>query len=459
MRKYRFAYLCRVLLLAAAATLPLLLMGCGGSGSSSAASAQHEWVWMGGSNKGMQGAVYGTMGTPAALNTPGARFASASWTDAQGNFWIYGGDGLVSYGISGYLNDLWKYSNGQWTWMGGSDSPRQNAVYGTEGTASGANSPGARAFSEHWTDAQGNFWLFSGLGAPNDLWKYANGQWTWMGGSNSFSYNTPTHGVYGTMGQPAASNIPGPRWDAATWTDESGNLWLYGGLGYAASGPGGNLGDLWRYSNGMWTWMGGSNQVNPAAVYGQQGDAASANTPGWREGAATWTDSRGNLWLFGGAGNLGEQNDLWEYSNGQWSWVAGSNQGSQPGVYNSEGNAGQGDYPGGRNSATFWTDAQGNFWLFGGIGIASGPGAEELNDLWEYSNGQWTWVNGSSTTTFPLTPGNYGTLGVAAATNIPSPRANASGWIDKNGNLWLFGGVSPNALPFAWYNDLWEYTP
>ncbi len=182
MRKYRFAYLCRVLLLAAAATLPLLLMGCGGAGSSSAASAQHEWVWMGGSNKGMQGAVYGTMGTPAALNTPGARFASASWTDAQGNFWIYGGDGLVSYGISGYLNDLWKYSNGQWTWVNGPSTktfPLAPGNYGTLGVAAATNIPSPRANASGWIDKNGNLWLFGGVSPNaepfawyNDLWEY-----------------------------------------------------------------------------------------------------------------------------------------------------------------------------------------------------------------------------------------------------------------------------------------------
>uniref|UniRef100_E6PYP9 Galactose oxidase n=1 Tax=mine drainage metagenome TaxID=410659 RepID=E6PYP9_9ZZZZ len=442
------------------AILAFVLSGCGGNsgGSGSSPATKNQWVWMGGANTRMQSSVYGTMGTPSPQNAPGARFSAAAWTDAQGNFWLYGGYGVASLSQVGHLSDMWEFSNGQWTWQSGSNTSTKLAVYGTMGTASANNTPGGRDYAATWTDKSGNFWLFSGIGAPNDLWKYANGQWTWMGGSNTFFADTPTHGVYGTMGQPSPGNMPGPRWGAATWTDSSGNLWMYGGEGYGASGPGA-LGDLWRYSNGMWTWMAGSDQTYPAPDYGQQGVAAAANTPGWRSGAATWADSKGNLWLFGGAGNLGEQNDLWKYSNGQWTWVSGSNQGDTPGIYNSEGNAGQGDYPGGRDSAVTWTDAQGNFWLFGGNGVASGPGAEEMNDLWEYSNGQWIWVNGSSTTTFPITPGNYGTLGVPAVTNIPPPRIYATGWIDKSGNLWLFGGASPSSVPFAWYNDLWKYTP
>jgi len=42
----------------------------------------------------------------------------------------------------------------------------------------------------------------------------------------------------------------------------------------------------------------------------------------------------------------------------------------------------------------------GNLWLFGGSGyISSGPSGGLLNDLWEYSNGQWTWMSG-----FPESP-------------------------------------------------------
>jgi hypothetical protein len=48
-------------------------------------------------------------------------------------------------------------------------------------------------------------------------------EWTWMGGSNtSGSVGPTTPGVYGTLGTPAAANIPGIRWGASNWTDSSG---------------------------------------------------------------------------------------------------------------------------------------------------------------------------------------------------------------------------------------------
>ena len=56
-------------------------------------------------------------------------------------------------------------------------------------------------------------------------------QWTWVGGDSTTNIN----GVYGTQGTAAAANKPGARSQGVTWSDASGNLWLMGGNGYAAS--------------------------------------------------------------------------------------------------------------------------------------------------------------------------------------------------------------------------------
>jgi len=109
-----------------------------------------------------------------------------------------------------------------------------------------------------------------------------------------------------------------------------------------------------------------------------------------------------------------------------------------------------------------WTDAASNFWLFGGTGFDSVGVAPDLNDLWKYSpsSGLWTWVSGSNTSD---AFGVYGTRGVAAATNVPPARDDATSWIDASGNLWLFGGwgiVGPVDLgQFGLLQDLWEYSP
>jgi N-acetylneuraminic acid mutarotase len=448
-------------------TLLLFLAGV----SPRMAAQVNEWTWMSGSNTVNQLGVYGTKGVPAAGNVPGARSAAVTWTDAGGNLWLFGGFGYAASGTYSYLNDLWKYtpSTGEWTWMSGSNTLNQPGVYGTKGVPAAGNVPGARFQSVTWTDASGNLWLFGGYGIDanglqgrlNDLWKYtpASGEWMWMSGSNTVKQP----GVYGTLGVPAAGNVPGARLQAVSWTDSSGNLWLFGGNGYDGLGAGGRLNDLWKYtpSTGEWTWVSGSNTANQPGVYGTLGVPAAGNVPGARLQAVSWTDSSGNLWLFGGAGsqqvngNNNLLNDLWKYtpSTGEWTWVSGSNTANQPGVYGTKGMPAAGNVPGARELAISWTDSSGNLWLFGGDVY------DYLNDLWKYtpSTGEWTWMSGSNTVN---QPGVYGTKGVPASIDVPGGRIRAVSWTDSSGNLWLFGGNGDDGVGAAGnLNDLWKYGP
>lgn len=66
-------------------------------------------TWVSGSNAGKQHGVYGTKGSPASGNVPGARSNSVSWTDGHGNLWFFGGYGYDVSGSNGPLNDLWKF--------------------------------------------------------------------------------------------------------------------------------------------------------------------------------------------------------------------------------------------------------------------------------------------------------------------------------------------------------------
>jgi N-acetylneuraminic acid mutarotase len=356
-----------------------------------------QWTWMGGSNAYNVSGVYGTKGTAAASNMPGARDRAASWVDSSGNFWLFGGAGnSVSF------NDLWKFSpsSGEWTWVSGGNGTNANGVYGTEGTASASNVPGARSLTSSWIDSSGNLWLFGGNGYAstggsgdlNDLWKFSpsSGQWTWVSGANAINNN----GVYGTQGIASASNVPGGRGTYTCWIDSSGNLWLFGGYGYGASGGSGDLNDLWKFSpsSGQWTWVSGANAINNNGVYGTQGIASTSNMPGGRWLSKSWTDSAGNLWLFGGGGygatgGSGELNDLWEFSpsTGEWTWISGANSINNIGVYGTLGTGSASNVPGGRQQANSWIDSSGNLWLSGGAGYGASGGSGELNDLWEFT--------------------------------------------------------------------------
>ena len=361
--------------------------------------ASGEWTWKNGNDTVNQSGVYGTLGVAAAGNTPGARYGASSWQDAAG-FYLFGGDGYDNTSTRGNLSDLWLYSTStnEWEWVGGPESEDSGGTYGTLGTATATNWPGARVDASAATDSTGNLWLFGGYGDDstgaagdlNDLWQYnpLTGEWTWEAGSSTVI----GRGTYGAEGVPASSNEPGPRDSAAIWFDSSGDLWLFGGYGADSAANVGFLNDLWMFSptTGEWTWEGGSDLVDQAGAYGTEGTAASAKWPGARAGDTTWKDASGNIWMFGGqgfdsTGTAGYLSDLWMYnpSTKAWAWEGGSNLANQAGTYGTLGTAASGNIPGGRQYAATIEDGSGNVWMFGGQGDDSNGASGYLNDLWK----------------------------------------------------------------------------
>ncbi len=475
-----------------------VLVGCGGSGSTSPATVQHVWARVGGSQNIDAAGIYANQGAAATQNAPGARSDSAYWSDAKGNLWLFGGIGYDANTTLGGLNDLWKYSGGQWEWISGSSTSPGPVVpgglgystlygnigasgaYGTMGVAAAANAPGARSGAAHWTDMQGNLWLFGGHGTDavgnwislNDLWRFSpsSGQWTWMDGPST-APATPK-GVYGTMGVGAAANIPGPRSNAACWTDTQGNLWLFGGFGSDSTGRVGYLNDVWEYTNGQWTWVNGSIYANTPYNFSQQGTASTSATPGGRSDMPFWTDSKGNLWLYGGESyttappmQINYWADLWMFSpsSGMWTWIGGSFTPNQSANFGQMGVAAASNTPGSREGSATWIDAGGNLWLFGGSAQNGEMPAPIYPDLWEYSSGQWIWAGGSQCPCGYAysQPGIVGPQG-------PGIRAGAATWVDSAGNFLLFGGDMPGPgaviesgtpVPNTALNDLWQFTP
>jgi N-acetylneuraminic acid mutarotase len=355
-------------------------------------------------------------------------------------------------------------------WVSGSDVVAQSPTYGTMGTADATNEPGSRYSSLRWTDSSGNFWLFGGTNSSgsllSDLWEYVatSQEWIWVGGSSTTNHE----GIYGTKGAAATGNIPGARSLSFSWTDGSGNRWLFGGDGVDGSGSEGNLNDLWMFGSlsQEWTWVGGSSSAGQAGVYGTLGAGSTANIPGGRENGVSWSDSSGHLWLFGGygydsSGTAGILNDLWEYNpeTQTWTWVSGSNLISAGGTYGTQGTSSASNVPGARDAPTSWSDSSGNFWLFGGYGYDGASGEGYLNDLWEFSpmTLQWTWVSGHN---INGQAGNYGTEGTGSTSNVAGARQAAVGWADSAGNFWIFGGYgTDSAFNNGDENDLWEFSP
>ena len=398
--------------------------------------------------------IYETQWYPNPSNQPGARTESVSWRDVNGDLWLYGGKGYAANGTNCLLSDLWKYSVAlnQWAWVDGNN-------YGNANT--NANAPGGRKGSVSWTDASGHLWLFGGWGYDltlssqgylNDLWEY-NGGWTFRGSLQEYYQGNP--GTYGT-----ANDKPGCRNNAVSWVDNSGNLWLFGGIGKDGNGSYGYLNDLWKYnpSTHSWTWVKGDNTVNSVSVYGTKGVPSINNKPGGRAYSATWNDAAGNLWLFGGLDNNNKfYQDLWSYNiaTNKWTWVNGFSNANGAGSYGIQGVASLSTRPGAREGSATWTDATGNLWLFGGTGYDTYGILDELNDLWKYDPviNQWAWMKGHM---YVDQRGIYGTQTVKAPDNEPGGRHSQISWTDGSGNFWLFGGYGYDFSSLGYLGDMWK---
>lgn len=336
---------------------------------------------------------------------------------------------------------------GEWTWMHGTTFTFSPGNFGVQGVPSPANEPPGVYEACEWSDLNGNFWIFGGYTSAsfyNDLWKYdpVINQWTWMKGPGVI--NDP--GNYGAIGVPSPLNNPPYRACPQSWTDNQGNLWLFGGYsGYS---------DLWKYDvvTNEWTWIKGPTTTGNSGTYGIQGVPSPFNNPSGRwETAATWTDAAGDLWLFGGT-MVGMLNDLWRYHNAtnEWTWMHGSQLTGVAPVFGTKGIEGPLNTPGGRMTYGKWKDVTGNFWLFGGRSTGA------YNDLWRYnpSTNNWAWISGSNT---PGASGIYGTKCISDSLNVPGARwENRTCWTDRDGNFWLFGGGDNTSVSVV-RNDLWKY--
>ncbi len=433
----------------------LLLLFCFASFQLKAQSG--TWTWMRGSQlTAIAVSNYGVMGVAAASNEPPERYQAAYWTDLQGNFWMFGG---VYNGSQ--INDLWMFNptTKLWTWIGGPQYlTNVNGNYGTQGVPAPINWPGARGWGANcWTDLNGDLWMFGGygfdanggIGGLDDLWRYhiATNEWTWMKGNSTAG----GLGNYGTKGVLAASNLPpGLQETKSSYVDLNNNLWMFGGADPTYI----TLNTLWKYdmSSNNWVWMSGSNVTGALGVFGTMNVPAATNEPPAKYSYTKWVDQSGNFYLFSGDGTT---NDSWRFNptTNQWTWIGGNTFVGDTGIIVAYCNSN--DYPiGVMENRTVQTFGCGNFfWEFGGLTDAFN--ISMLNSLWFYDAGanKWSLVSGSQN---PNSQGSYGTLGVAASSNMISARMGNCMWMDNAANVWIFGGYTGN---YVMTNDLWRYQP
>jgi gliding motility-associated-like protein len=290
------------------------------------------------------------------------------------------------------------------------------------------------------------------------------GTYTWVHGVDTGG----NIGNYGVKGMPADSNLPAARYQSAYWTDKQGNFWMFGGVTFLV--PGYNeQNDMWKFtpSTNQWTWMNGPKFASdPDGEFGIKGISSPNNYPsirGW--GANCWTDTAGNLWLYGGYGRdsalaTGFLSDLWKYNvtTNEWTWINGSST-----IYHNQVKGITGLYadsitPGALEEVkSSWVDNKTNhFYMFGGMhyGI-NNPGIQYTNDLFEFNPqiNQWRHVKGNSAY---YTTGNFGTKGVEDTANYPPGRCSYTKWKDPFGDFYIFGGA--RFADTANLNDVWRYS-
>jgi N-acetylneuraminic acid mutarotase len=433
-----------------------------------------EWTWVSGTDQIDQGGHYGVLGQPGEGNIPGGRQASIQWIDESGIVWIFGGAGVDKFAIEpGYLNDLWSFNpaTNLWTWHSGSDFKGSTGSYNEPGLASVDYVPGSRLYGEGWLGDEGELLLFGGYkfnqlstSLYNDFWKYDTNtrEWTWITGFSSTA-NADEIGVYGTRGV-GSSPFPGARNGALAWTDKLGTMWLLGGTD-GSNAANGFRNDLWKYEpeKEAWTYILGNTEPDlNEGSYTSRGIASAGNEPKSRWHGASWVGDDGKLWFFGGINynpeidNIAWLNDLWYFDteSGLFTWVAGSSEINSEGVPGIKGEASATHIPGARSSTAYWSDQEGNFWMFGGY-----QNFEYNNDLWRLNPNtlEWTWVSGND---FQNSPGIYGEKGVTAPSNLIGARRYMDGVVDSEGIVWIFGGDGHDSkAQRGFLNDLWKYNP
>ena len=348
--------------------------------------ATNMWTWVKGSGAVYdKQPIYGIQGLSNINNSPGERMTSQSWTDTNGNLWLYGGISKYTPGGGEPYSDLWKYeiSTNIWTWMKGDSTWTGTASYGNIGVENSSNKPPpSNEVNLTWTDNQNNLWLVDNQGC---LWKYkvVTNNWIWMKGDTT---GKPT---FGSKGIANINNTPGSLYFSFTrWKDSKDNFWLL----YNVQG-GFNNSVLFKYEvvTNMWTWMWGDTTQNAQNTHYSDSlcDYKKTTIPYIREeGRACWIDNCDNLWLIGGYGCssslCGDLNDLIYFDTHVSKWIRAGNDTTfySPSVFGVMGVSSSLNKPASRAGALPFKDINGNLWLYAGLNDNT---YKYFADLWKFT--------------------------------------------------------------------------
>ncbi|XP_053398488.1 uncharacterized protein LOC123543598 [Mercenaria mercenaria] len=365
--------------------------------------------------------------------------------------WMFGGEFHVENSQPGLRNDLWKYSMSKMSWSlvhNGSAENRQD-VPGPRQLAAGCGvtetyfvlfgglGPEEKVLGDSWifyipdskwytlsdfrnrvsasnsTQTEGpsprgdmavwctggDMFIFGGFdensGLHHALWKFSLSTLSWTQSESSAELPADHEFV-------KHLNYPSGRSGATTWVSDD-RLFMFGGNILANNLRSkhmmiGNVGDLWEYDKlqDLWLYYTGPQKVcNTATQFGDLGSASTRSNPGCRRRASSWTDTHGNLWMFGGDGIDNSQaslsvfahskllSDIWFYNlnTNMWTWKGGEKAGDQKGKFGKKGQSSKNNLPGSRCESVVWQQ-ENNFYLFGGVGHDANGKDGYLDDVW-----------------------------------------------------------------------------
>jgi N-acetylneuraminic acid mutarotase len=133
----------------------------------------------------------------------------------------------------------------------------------------GENVPSPRFGAASWQTGEGQWVMFSGVGFDaGGNWGLLDDTWQYTASDNSWTLLAGQRKV-GTQKWEDQTDLPIPRRNAVSWSDNKGNLYLMGGTQLNDSEY---FYDLWKYSvkGGGWMRVSAKTTANQSAVWGQK---------------------------------------------------------------------------------------------------------------------------------------------------------------------------------------------
>ncbi len=289
-------------------------------------------------------------------------------------FWL-GSDLYAGLGTGNNDNDVWKYSSGTWSQIGGDNLNsgfgstlytlnETNALFGT----------GSTVYAGVGQNAGAAIWSWNGSAWTQIAGSYVNSSWGYQGINEIHKMATNGGKLYAGTG----SDIPGEgvihEFDGSSWSVIGGqginsswsvntieritSLASYSGNIYAGLGTSTGDADVWKYSGSTWTQVGGDGlnsgwaastfeNVRSLTVHGGVLYAGLGTSTGdaevWGWNGSSWTkvggDGVNSSWntnyetveamvsfggeLYAGLGNGSNDDEVWKYNGSSWTKVGG----------------------------------------------------------------------------------------------------------------------------------------